>query len=149
MNLGFYVDTNAGTPENKRIYEMLNDGVESSKLTDASVFFNTVGFNPVDTKFGMFDATELWSFTGVLVCTTVENAVKANNVVNRFRLHYLFTTSDKSERNLFTLVSLARNKDVAVLVSNVSDQKEFYRLTGVKPKIVELTVDDLKEVCNE
>ena len=47
MKLGFYVESNGGTPQNTEIFNFLNKEVESGNLTDAAVFFNSVNFNPV------------------------------------------------------------------------------------------------------
>ena len=148
MKLGFYVESNGGTPQNTEIYNFLNKEVESGNLTDAAVFFNSVHFNPVQTRFGMFDATELWHFTGNLITTSVLNTVKAQNVVNKFKMAYLFNSQEKSERALFELARIAGA--MKTIVTNELDEKEFYRLTGVKPQLVtEFSFEKIREVFDE
>ena len=39
MNVGFYVDSVAATPQNGEIFEALNEAVDNKDITDASVFF--------------------------------------------------------------------------------------------------------------
>lgn len=147
MNLGFYVDTNGGTPRNIEIYNLLNDAIKSGQVSDASLFFNTVNFNPLRTNFGMFDATELWSFTGKLVATSLDNALKARSIVNKFELFYLFESSHKKEQDIFKLVNVA--KTVPTIVTSEADQKEFYRLTGVIPALVsDFTLESLEWTFN-
>jgi hypothetical protein len=148
MKLGFYVETSGGTPQNTEIYNFLNKEVAAQNLDDAAVFFNTVNFNPIVPKFGMFDATELWHFTGNLITTSLVNTIKAKNVVNRFKLAYLFRSEDKSEQTLFELIRVA--KEMKVLVTNDLDEKEFYRLTGVKPKKLSgFSIEEISEVFDD
>ena len=148
MKLGFYVDTNGGTPRNVEIYTFLNSEVENGNLTDAAEFFNTINVNPVIPRFGMFDATELWHFTGNLIATSVLNVVKARNVVNKFKLAYLFSAQDKNEQSIFELVKIS--KEMPVLVTNALDQKEFYRLTGVLPQLFQgFSLEKIREVFHE
>jgi hypothetical protein len=148
MRLGFYVETNGGTPQNTEIYNFLNQEVEGNNLEDAALFFNSVGFNPIHTKFGQFDATELWHFTGNLITTSITNTIKAKNVVNKFGLAYLFSSADKTERSIFELVRIARS--TKVLVTNDLDEREIYRLTGVKPIRLEgFSLEKIKEVFND
>jgi hypothetical protein len=148
MKLGFYVDTNGGTPQNTEIYNFLNREVAAQNLDDAAVFFNTINFNPVTPKFGMFDATELWHFTGNLITTSVINTVKARNVVNRFKLAYLFKSADMNEQTVFELSRIAT--EMKVMVSNELDEKEFHRLTGTKPVLLDgFSLEKISEVFNE
>ena len=42
MHVGFYVDTNGGTPQNTEIYDALNKAIEDGDVSDASVFYNNV-----------------------------------------------------------------------------------------------------------
>jgi hypothetical protein len=122
--------------------------VENGNLVDAAVFFNSVNFNPITTHFGMFDATELWHFTGKLITTSISNTVKAMNVVNRFDIAYLFNSQDKNEHNIFELVRIA--KTIPVIVTNALDEKEAYRITGVAPKLISnFSVQKIREVFDE
>jgi hypothetical protein len=145
MNLGFFVPTSAGTPQNTKIYNFLNNSVED--LTSASVFFDDTGFNPVAPRFGMFDSADMWSFSGNLICTTIDNLKRAVSTVNNIKLAYLFSSSEDVERNLFDFVGIAQT--YKVLVDNLVDYNTFYRLTGHKPVLVEdWSVDKLKEIFN-
>jgi hypothetical protein len=148
MNVGFFIQSNAGTPQNTKIYKFLNDAVQNKTLRDATVFFNDIGFNPVQVKFGMFDGADLWSFKGNLICTSIENLRKAISTVNAIKIAYLFSPNDAVEKHIFDFVNIS--KAYRVLVNNVVDQNTFYRLTGVKPVLVEdWSVSKLKEVFDE
>ena len=146
MKLGFFVPSNAGTPQNTQIYNFLNSTV--LELDDASVFFSDVGFNPVVPKFGMFDAADMWAFKGNLICTSIENLRKASSVVNDIKMAYLFSANEDTEKSLFDFVAIS--KSFKVLVNNLVDFNTFYRLTGHKPILVEeWSLDKVKEIFNE
>lgn len=147
MKLAFYLDTNGGTPQNTEIYNFLNESLDS--LEDAAIFFENTNFNPVQVKFGMFDAADLWSYSGNLICTSPNSYIKAKNVVNRQNISYLFDSSQKREENILNLISISK-QDVKVFVNNEVDQKTFKRITGVDPINLEgFNLDKLKEVCDE
>jgi hypothetical protein len=135
MKLGFYIENSGGTPQNIEIYNFLNQEVENGTLDDASVFFNSVNFNPINPHFGMFDAADLWHFSGNLITTSVDNTIKAKKVVNKFKIAYLFNKDENKEQTLFQLVYLA--KEVPTLVTNQNDANELYRITGKRPIIIE------------
>lgn len=148
MKLGFYVETNGDTPQNVEIYNFLNKEMQHGNLSDAAVFFNSINFNSVTPMFGMFDATELWHFTGNLITTSINNTIKAVNVVNKFNMAYWFNSQDVREEAIFELVNIASTMNV--IVSNELDEKEFYRLTGKSPKLVkEFSLKNMKEVFDE
>ena len=131
MNIGFYINTPGDTEKNREIFEALNEAVENKEATDASIFYNDIDYNPIKPKFGMFNATEIWSFTGVLVATSLENTIRAHQIVNKFKLFYLH---ESQEKNLLMLLDVANR--VPMIVRNKEDSKEVYRLTGKKPKII-------------
>lgn len=148
MNLGFFIQSCAGTPQNTKIYKFLNDSVQKKLLRDATVFFNDIGFNPITPKFGMFDGADLWNFKGNLVCTSIENLRKASSTVNAIKLAYLFTTGDAIEKYIFDFINISKMHKV--IATNIVDQNTFYRLTGVKPILIEdWSVSKLKEVFDE
>lgn len=133
MNLGFYVNKSNLEGKNSMIFGLLNNAVENKKVMDATLFYNDIDFNPMQTNFGMFNATELWAFTGTLISDNIRNTVHAMNVVNKFKLLHLF---DRTDKDLMSLLALADR--VEFLVENEEDQKEFYRVTKRKAKLINL-----------
>lgn len=131
MNLGFYIDNIDGDERNVEIYNALNDAVDNKQVTDACVFFNNANHNPVHTRFGVFNGTDIWHFTGQLIATSISNVQKALKSVNKFSLSYLY---DPSEKNVFGLLELVGK--VNVIARNEEEGKEFYRLTGHRPQVL-------------
>ena len=145
MHIAFYVDPNGGTPQNTEIYNALNKAVDERTVDDASVFFNSVDFNPTNSKFGMFDAADMWSFTGNLVATTMENVDAAASIVNKFKLSYLYSKQDRDRSGIFKLLHIA--KSFPVITTDEEDRDEVLRLTGVEPITLKtLSVEEIKRV---
>lgn len=130
MNIGFYIHTTADTPLNKEIYELLNNAIDNNEVEDASLFYNEVDFNPNKKKFGSFNSTDLWSFSGTLITTSLNNLILATKVINDIKLSYLYS----DEKNLMLLIGATQ--DVPVITRSEEEQKEVYRLTGNKPHLV-------------
>lgn len=143
MNVAFYVDSIAENEQTKEIYKCLNNAIKEQKVSDASVFYNTPAFNLDAAKFGLFNSTELWSFTGLLINTTIQGAIYSLNVVNKFKPVYLF----KKDRDVMGLIHLASK--MPIFVTSKEDEQEVYRLTGKKPKLVSLDAESLIGAKNE
>lgn len=126
--VAFYIDKTDSSPLNMKIYNGLNSMVVDKKVDDANVFFNDVAYNPISVKFGMFNGANIWHYTGNLICTTVENTVKALNSVNKFKLYYLY---DRTQNiNVYDLLTICGR--VPVIVFDQVDANEYNRLTGEK-----------------
>ena len=147
MHVGFYLETNGGTPQNTEIYNALNEALDKNEVGDGSVFFNSIDFNPVKTKFGMFNSADIWSFTGLLITTSIQNTVKASNIVNKFKLAYLYSPISEGASEIFDLISVSDN--VPVIAKNEEDANEIYRLTAKKPLTLKsFSVKDILEVLS-
>ena len=133
MNAAFYVDTLSESEQNQSIFALLNTLVETNAVKDASLFYNKIDFNSVPPKFGMFNATELWGFNGVLISTTAKNALSASSTVNDIQNYYLFNRADI---NIFELIRVSQQ--MTILVSNPEDQAYVKRVTGCEPLLTKL-----------
>ena len=134
MNIGFYINSTNVNPPNDAIFKALNEAVSNKEVTDASVFYNDIDFNPIETKFGMFNSTELWAFTGVLVATSVANVVRSLKIVNKLRPIYLYHQGDEGNKDLIGLLHITNQ--VKIITRSEQDNKEVYRLTGKETTII-------------
>jgi hypothetical protein len=143
MNIAFYVESIQGKEGNSEIFDMLNDSLESKEISNGSVFYDNIEYNPVEPKFGMFNATDLWFFTGSLITTSWETYLSTKNVINKFTHQFLFTKNSKV--NVFCLNEIADN--VRIITTNKEDSDYVKRVTG-KPSamIDQLNIKSLKEV---
>ena len=147
MNLGFYVHSTGGNDLNADIFGLLNDAVENNEVSDASVFYNEVDYNPVEKKFGTFNSTELWSFSGTLLVTTLTNLAIASRVVNDIKIAYLFDKTAK-DNNLISLIQVSQS--YPFIVRSEQEKEEIHRITGKMPHVIEkLNVEEILEVFNE
>ena len=139
MKVSFYINKTDSSPTNLAIYNGLNKLVDSGKVTDANLFFNDVDFMPVQPKFGMFDGSNIWHYTGTLITTTLKNMNLADLAVNKFKLVYMYDRTQVGKQDLYNLL---RSVEVPVIVLSQEDQDEYYRLTGVRPTLFD-GVDDI------
>jgi hypothetical protein len=131
MNLGFYIDRTSDTPFNKEVFNLLNDAVDRHLVTDACIFYNEVDFNPNVKKFGSFNSTDLWFFSGTLVITALNLLPLATKIVNKIKLIFLFDKSTIEKGNAAHLMGLINlPKNVNIIASNKESESEYYRLTG-------------------
>lgn len=144
MNLGFYVKSMSPDKlHNRYIYSVLNQAVKNDKIRDACLFYDDIDFIPFTTDFGMFNSTDVWNFTGQLVTTCLESTDHALKTVNRFKLSYLHHSQ---ETNVLSLIMLSKKVN-NILAASEEDQKNFYRVTGVKPKLLDdLTIGSFLKV---
>lgn len=141
MNIAFYIDSLGQNEQNQEIFNLMNEAVENDLVSDASLFYNNISFNPYDSKFGIFNSTDIWNYTGTLIATTINNAIFSSKIVNKFKLAYLY----KKESNVFGLIEVMNS--CPVITTNKEDYNEVYRLTGKKPlKLKKLEVKKMIEV---
>jgi hypothetical protein len=144
MNIAFYVDS-IDEEGSDLIFDCMNSLTNADLVRDATLFYNDIGPEPKRSSFGLFNATELWYFTGHVIATTMENWFALKKTVNNFNTKYLY---QKFGNNIHILIDIANQSEV--IVKTEEEQKEVYRLTGIKPPIVKnLDSQKLLEVLNE
>jgi len=134
MNLGVYVKTLEMNEELSFAIDNINKGIDSGELTDASIFFDEIGYNETPISCGCFNAADMWGFTGTLVVTSIENAQSAISIVNKFKVLYYYNWND--ERNIMGIISIASNPNVTTICRSTEDSDQLYRITGIKSKAV-------------
>jgi len=141
-SIAFYIENQNSQPDNTLVYQALNQAVEEGYVTDANLFYNNIDYNPTHCKFGIFNSSDIWHYTGNLVTTSLENLVTAASSVNKFKLCYLFDS--KQNNNLLSLLGSIKYPTIA---TDEDSSKEYYRLTGNKPVLIEdLNVKKILEV---
>tara|TARA_B100000085_G_C18509857_1_gene499150 strand:+ start:217 stop:654 length:438 start_codon:yes stop_codon:yes gene_type:complete len=133
MNVAFYINQINKDEKTVAIFNGLNADIESGAIDNGSVFYKEIGQNPVEPKFGMFNSTDIWHFTGTLIATSMETFFDAIKAVNKYSLVYLFDGSKRHD--VFSLIGMS--KATKILTTTEEDQKEVYRLTGFKPILLE------------
>jgi len=130
MNLGIYLQTIQLTESLEYSVKNINEGIENGSLRDASIFYDSIGPNPLRVKCGCFNSTDLWSFTGDLIVTATDTAKTARNIVNKFNMYFYYgwdTTKDT-----MGLIDIVTDERIKSICRNEEESKELYRLTGKK-----------------
>lgn len=133
MNIAFYINQINQDEKTVEIFNALNTDIESGAIDNGSVFYKEIGPSAVEPKFGMFNSTDIWHFTGTLIATSMETFLDAIKAVNKYTLAYLFYGDNKHD--VFSLIGMSRT--TKILTTTEEDQREVYRLTGLKPILLE------------
>lgn len=132
-SIAFYIENTNADSTNMEIYNVLNELMESGDVTDAALFFNNVDFMPVQPKFSIFNSHDLVSFKGTVFASSIENLMRANAYTSKYKLNFLYDGSQKDVHGLLR----CRNMGFLAVTTNSENQKEYYRLTGVMPLLVD------------
>lgn len=127
MNIGFYINNLGNNDQVKYINDQLNNSIN---ITDASIFFDDIGFNPYSTKCGVFNATDLWNFKGNLIVTSLEGLFNATNIVNDISLYYYYGWEE--EINVLLLLKILSENKIKLISKNQEQADYLYRITGNK-----------------
>lgn len=133
MNIGIYVNSLSDT-NLEYVSNFINESIVSNYASDASIFFDDVGYNPHQVQCGIFNSADIWNFHGVLITTSLDTLSSAKNIVNNIDLYYYYGYEDSSKINLLNLID--KTKNVKVICNTESDSLEFYRKTGKKPSVI-------------
>ena len=145
MNLGFYIDSPSESNA-VELYQTMNRWVENNDISNGSVFYNDIGHNPILPKFGVFNSTDIWQFTGNLIVTSYSAASSIGNVINKFKPMFLFTKQQQT--NIMQIIHIFNTLPFAV--SNQEDFDYIKRIVGKEPKMIDsLSLENIKEVFGE
>jgi len=139
MNLGIYVSNFNDLDLIKEFTQTISNKKDLN-ITDASIFYDDLGFTPPDINCGMFNSTDLWNFNGLLITTSLETTIRALNIVNNINLCYYYGYENKVHP--LPLIGLLRD-GIDVIAKSETDAQELYRKTKTKPKIIAKNFKDL------
>jgi hypothetical protein len=146
MNLGIYITNLLDTEQLNHINKLVEDNISSKSIYDISIFYDNIGFNPGNTKCGMFNSADLWSFNGNLVVTSLNSLNTSLSIVNNINIFYYHGWD--VEKNIINLI-LATRGDVRIICRSEKDAKEIYRLTGKKPVGISENFNNIVELLSE
>lgn len=124
MNLGVYLPTLQKDILNVILAE-IKRGLDSGQLKDASIFYDDVGPVDIQNVCGMFNAVDLWKFTGTLVAFTPDSMAKANVASNKFKTVYCHGLV---QYDVLHLLSELKTKHYIAITKDA--ESDFRRVTG-------------------
>lgn len=144
MNLGIYIPSFLNIEQIKSISDLVEKQIIGNKqVHDVSIFYDDIGFNPSNTKCGMFNSTDLWSFNGNLIVTSLKGLNTSLNTVNNINIFYYYGWED--EKNIFNLMTSVKD-NIKIICKSAKDAKEIYRLTGKKPLGISENFDNILDL---
>lgn len=127
MNIGIYIDTLSDTKQLESINKLIDKISNDSRITDASLFYNGIGFNPFDIKCGMFNSTDLWNFRGKLIVTSLNCLASAKNIVNNLQIYYYYGW--ENDIKVLDILQLTHD-NVPIICKSEKDRQFIHRVTG-------------------
>lgn len=141
MNLGVYLSSLSDHDQLRDICDSINMAIDNKQVSDASIFYDNVGYNPFIVKCGIFNSTDLWNFSGKLITTSIASCLTALKIVNNIDLFYYYGW--EKEVQTLSLIHLLSNKNVKLLSRTEDDDKDIYRKTGKKSIAIESSIKDI------
>lgn len=133
MNLGIYIDKISDYKQLEFSKQLIDYGIETNKINDASIFYNVIGQNPYKFSCGIFNSTDLWNFSGKLLVYSLECAIGAMNIINNIDIIYYYGL-EKEKINVLQLMAI--NKEAEYICNSEENSKELYRLTNKNNRLV-------------
>lgn len=133
MNVAFYINQINQEEKTVNLFTGMNSDIESGAIDNGTVFYKEIGQSAIEPKFGMFNSTDIWYYTGTLIATSMETFLDAIKAVNKYSLAFLFYGDQNYD--VFSLIGMSRS--TKILTTTEEDQKEVYRLTGLKPVLLD------------
>lgn len=129
MNLGIYISDLSDTNQLESINNFVEQNYTNPNIYDISIFYDNISFNPANTKCGMFNSTDLWSFNGNVIVTSMDALNTSIKVINNINIFYYYGWENKIN-TLDLLKCLNLDNRINLICKNEKDVKEIYRLTG-------------------
>lgn len=148
MNLGIYIDNLNNTDQLRCAGECIKNGLRNKQLSDASIFYDEIAYNPFDIPCGFFNSTDLWNFSGSLVTTSIDSTITSLKIINNFDIYYYYGWEDIKQINIFALIELVQRKKIPVICKNEESYNNLYRLTNVKPLGISSDFSDIINIIN-
>lgn len=142
MNIAVQLDSLASQED---LFTLLNGWEEENLAKDISVFYDDIGFNPIQPKFALFNSTDMWYHTGYLVLTSLQGVAKSLKTINKFKPVFLY---DSKETDIFGIINTFNI--MKIIVRNNKDFEYVQRICNKEPKLIEnLTPESIKKIYNE
>ncbi|NBO99197.1 MAG: hypothetical protein EBU90_03595 [Proteobacteria bacterium] len=129
MNLGIYIPSIGDRELLSNCLKEIYRGKKNNLISDASIFYNNSG--PIDTpvECGLFNATDLWYFSGKLLVLSTECAIKTLGIVNNIDLYFGYGWND---RNVLNILKVLEMPNVKVICKSKELENDLYRISGKK-----------------
>lgn len=144
MNLGIYIPSLSNHQELQSISNAMNNAISNKIVNDASLFYDSVSYNPFQFKCGLFNSTDLWNFNGKLITTALSTTLSALKIINNIDLYYYYGFEERISP--LSLLYLLNNSGIKFISNNETTSNDLYRKTGHKSL---LTSDSFEEIIQK
>ena len=130
--IGFYIDSLSNAEEVNYIAREIFSEKGCTECEDVGIFYNDMGkLNGLDVPCSCFHSSDLWSFEGTLIVSSVANVAKASSIVNNLDLYYYYGWEKGANLSLKILAMMSQ--DVKFICNGEESCANFKRITGKQP----------------
>ena len=154
LKIGIIIENLSSSQASYYAIRNINTECDNSVVDDYVIFFEDMTANTLDPRFAVMNSSEIWSFDGVLISTSVSNTMLMINAVNASKKFFYvwdlewsrsfgrdYEYGSKAYLNK-EIGLIARSEDHAMAIKNYSNRK----VRGIVP---DFNMDKLKEIINE
>lgn len=131
MHIGIYVPSLGSSKLHEQLFNKLNELVDSQQFDDVSVFYDDIDFISVQPRFGIFNSTELWNFTGTLFLSSLDMIPQIKATINKFKSVVMYDGST----DLLKVLSGINEYEVLTYTQEQSDYLK--RVSGKETHLME------------
>ena len=127
MNIGIYLDNLDRINNIDGIDTFINSNILNNNISDASIFYDDIGFVIKKINCGRFNSTDLWNFSGVLITPCIKCLDKTRNIVNNINLIYYH--GFEQNVSMFSILKAIKSCD-KIICRTQKDADYIYRISG-------------------
>jgi hypothetical protein len=127
INLGIYIPSVGDKELLNHCLAEVRRGKNNELINDASIFYDNAG--PIDfpVECGLFNAVDLWYFSGKLLVLSTECAIKALNIVNNIDMYLGYGWG---KRDILSTLNIISKHNIKTICRSQDILNDFYRVTG-------------------
>lgn len=116
----------------------INHELATGSLHDYTIFFEQLTPRAIEPNCGVVSTSELWSFNGLLISTTLSNTRLSSKILGN--IHRVLLLQDlewlRHEKNYLDNVSLLRNLHLTIGVRSLAHSEALFDYAGRKPNFI-------------
>ncbi len=145
MNFGIFIEDVGESRIAEPAYRLANAAINSPNVTDVSLFYQSIGRCLEPRNFGIFNATDVCYFKGILLVTFLDGLRVLSNEINNRTIYFYYGLDQR--KDLFGYLHCLEDTSVTILAAK--DDIDFVKRKLMRNDVVECNrLEDALEVIN-
>lgn len=127
INFGIYIPSIGDKELLHQCLAEVRRGKNNQLIHDASIFFNNSGPIEFPVDCGLFNAIDLWYFSGKLLVLSTECVIKTMSIINNIDIYFGYGWG---KRDVLSTLNIISNHNIKTICRSEAMSNDFYRITG-------------------